>query len=292
MAVVSRPVVVLELAGQPALARDLAAGGVFVPDCTLAMNQECDLVLRGGGRELTVSAQCVWVDGTRGSGLQLIGCDGELKQRIAEMGEVLLEPRTSSRELPLVARTSSTEIAAASRASTREIVRPSGEPESDDETTDSDEIADESDEDDGSPARKIALNIHARLRGLTLVQQIKVAQHGEVSERIVLERMYGKNVWDPLLRNPRVTSPEVARIARMGALPRPLIELIVGNGAWLQVPEIRRALLSNTRLQTDQILRVLRLLPKHELKLAALQTAYPVAVRDAAKRMIKDAAGG
>lgn len=287
----SRPVVVLELAGQPALARDLAAGGVFVPDCTLAINQECDLVLRGGGRELTLSAQCVWVDGTRGSGLQLTGCDGELKQRIAEMAEVQLEPRTSSREIPLVARTPSMDLAAGSRASKVELVGPSARDveSATDETVD-DETVD--DDDNASPARKIALNVHERLRGLTLVQQLKVAQQGEVSERIVLERMYGKNVWDPILRNPRVTSPEVARIARMGALPRPLLELIVGNGAWLQVPEIRRALLSNTRLQTDQILRVLRLLPKHELKLAALQTAYPVAVRDAAKRMIKDAAGG
>ena len=61
----------------------------------------------------------------------------------------------------------------------------------------------------------------------------------------------------------------------MGALPRPLLEIIVGNGAWLQIPEVRRALLSNPRLGTDQITRVLRLMPKHELKLAAMQTAYP-----------------
>jgi len=120
------------------------------------------------------------------------------------------------------------------------------------------------------------------------VQQIKVAQHGEISERQVLERIYGKTVWDPLLRNPRITTPEVARIARMGALPRPLVELIVGNGAWLQVPEIRRALLTNPRLGTDQIVRVLRLLPKHELKLAAIQTGYTHAVRDAAKRILRE----
>jgi hypothetical protein len=126
------------------------------------------------------------------------------------------------------------------------------------------------------------------LRGLTLVQQIKAAQHGEVSERIVLERMYGKTVWEPLLRNPRVTAPEVARIARMGALPRPMLEVICTNGAWLQIPEIRRALLTNPRLSSDQAVRVLRLLPKHELKLAATQTSYPIAVRDVAKRLVRD----
>jgi hypothetical protein len=145
-------------------------------------------------------------------------------------------------------------------------------------------------EPDATPgvAKKFARNVHERLRGLTLVQQIKLAGHGETSERIVLERMYGKTVWDPLLRNPRVTTPEVARIARMGGLPRPLVELICNNGAWLQVPEIRRALLSNPRLGTDQAIRIVRLLPKHELKLACTQVSYPQVVREAAKRVLRE----
>jgi hypothetical protein len=135
--------------------------------------------------------------------------------------------------------------------------------------------------------RRIARNVHERLRGLNLAQQIKMAQTGESHERIVLERLYGKTVWEALLRNPRLTGPEVARIARMGQLPRPLMEIIVGNGGWLQIPEVRRALLSNPRLGNDQVLRILRLLPKHELKLAVVQTAYPNAVRDLARRLSK-----
>ncbi|HEY1557675.1 MAG TPA: hypothetical protein VGF94_22740 [Kofleriaceae bacterium] len=126
------------------------------------------------------------------------------------------------------------------------------------------------------------------MRGLSLAQQIKLAHAGETAERIVLERLYGKTVWDALLRNPRITGPEVARIARMGALPRPLIEIIVGNGGWLQIPEVRRALLSNPRLAPDQVLRVLRLLPRHELKLVPTQTAYPHPVRDVARRILRD----
>jgi hypothetical protein len=147
-------------------------------------------------------------------------------------------------------------------------------------------------EDDADPAgaarRKIPLNMRERLRGLTLAEQIRKANSGDPNERITLERMYGKNVWEALLRNPRLTSPEVARIARMGTLPRIMIEAIVGNGAWLQIPEVRRALLVNPRLGTDQILRVLRLMPRHEIKLAAQQTAYPHAVRDVAKRLARE----
>jgi hypothetical protein len=153
--------------------------------------------------------------------------------------------------------------------------------------------ADEAPEDDrdprepGTSTRQIARNVHERLRGLTLAAQLKVAVSGEQHERIVLERLYGKNVWETLLRNPRLTAPEVARIARYGALPRVLLEIILANNAWLQVPEVRRALLSNSRLATDQIMKVLRLTPKHELKLAAIQTAYPQAVRTAAKMILR-----
>ncbi|HMG22019.1 MAG TPA: hypothetical protein VK607_11900, partial [Kofleriaceae bacterium] len=124
-------------------------------------------------------------------------------------------------------------------------------------------------------------------RGLTLAAQIKLAAAGDLNERVVLERLYGKNVWEPLLRNPRLTAPEVSRIARFGSLPRVLLELILGNGAWLQIPEIRRALLANPRLGNDQIVKLLRLSPKYELRIAATQTAYPPAVRNAARLLLR-----
>jgi hypothetical protein len=233
----ARPTVVLELDNDTKLARDLAAGGVFVPGCTIAVFEDCELVVRGADTELTLAARVVFVD-ANGAGLELVDCAPEVMAQLAAMGKAA--------------------------------------------TVDDDEAGEDVER------RKIARNVHERLRGLTLVQQIKAAQHGEISERMVLERIYGKTVWDPLLRNPRITGPEVARIARMGALPRPLVELIVGNGAWLQIPEIRRALLTNPRMGTDQIIRVLRLLPKHELKLATIQTSYSQAVREQAKRILRE----
>ena len=99
--------------------------------------------------------------------------------------------------------------------------------------------------------------------------------------------MYGKNVWEALLHNPSLSVPEVARLARLGTLPRVLLELIVNNTTWLQVPEVRRALLGNPRLGTDQITRVLRLMPRHELKIASTVPAYPHSVRSLAKKLLK-----
>ncbi|MEO8843696.1 MAG: hypothetical protein ABI591_29315 [Kofleriaceae bacterium] len=225
--------VVLDLADDHQLARDLAAGGVFVPGCAAALLEDVELVVRGEATEMVFAARVVFVNAT-GAGLEL-ACSAEQKRQLMTLANVEPEPEP--------------------------------EPEA---------------------KKPVARNVHERLRGLTLVQQIKMAQHGEASERIVLERIYGKTVWDPLLRNPRVTGPEVARIARMGALPRPLVELICSNGAWLQIPEIRRALLSNPRLGTDQAIRIVRLLPKHELKLACTQVSYPPVVREAAKRILRE----
>ncbi len=150
-----------------------------------------------------------------------------------------------------------------------------------------DAAAERHDDDDDDPD-PVFRSAREKLRNLPVAQQLRVAREGELNERIALERMYGKMVWEALLRNPRITHPEVARISRMGALPRPLIELIVGNTAWLRSPEVRRALLGNIRLTADMIPRILRLLPKHELKLVPSQSAYSLAVRDAARKLLKD----
>lgn len=135
-------------------------------------------------------------------------------------------------------------------------------------------------------AGPLAKNALERVRRMSAAEQLRLARTGERDERIALERVLGKAVWDGLLHNPRITTPEVAAIARMGTLPAPLLELIVGNAGWLRAPEIRRAVLSNPRLAGEQIGRVLRAMPKAELRLMPLQSAYPAAVREAAKRLL------
>jgi hypothetical protein len=140
------------------------------------------------------------------------------------------------------------------------------------------------DTDSASDRRK---SLHERLRGLPAAEQQKIAKTGELSERVALERIYGKQVWESLLRNPKLTPPEVARLARMGTLPKPLLESIVSNRSWIASPQVRRALLTNRRLGRDQVLAVLRSTPRAELKLMPKQTAYPATVRDAARTLLR-----
>jgi hypothetical protein len=293
-----RPTVIIELGDDAQLARDLAAGGVFAPTCTLVFDEDCDLIVRGPGGELGLAARVVYVAPTGGAGLEIVGFNAAIKDQLARLVREVDEVDEVEAEAPgdAVAPLDPGAEDDADGESESESEQGGGGDGADgsDDAGDSASIDSEHEGETGDEARAnrrhsaIPRNVQERLRGLTLAQQVKLATQGTSNERVVLERMYGKNVWEPLLRNPRLTAPEVARIARMGALPRILLEAIVNNGAWLQIPEVRRALLGNPRLETNQILRVLRLLPKHEIKLAAITTAYPFAVRDAAKKLVRN----
>jgi hypothetical protein len=137
---------------------------------------------------------------------------------------------------------------------------------------------------DASPG---AQSLQERIRRLTAAEQQKMASHGGMQERLLLERTFGPTVWEALLSNPRITPPEVARIARKGALPRPVIETIASNNAWAAAPEVQRALLSNPRTGSHLIPKLLRALSRSDLALVPTQSAYPAAVRAAAKKMLQ-----
>jgi hypothetical protein len=129
--------------------------------------------------------------------------------------------------------------------------------------------------------------MHVRMRALTGLEQRRYAMTGNLSERVMLERLYGPNVWEPLLASGRLSLPEVATIARKGTIPRPLVELIASNAGWIASGEVQRALLSNPRSSPAVISKILRMMPKHELAKVPTQTAYPISVRSAAKEMVK-----
>lgn len=133
--------------------------------------------------------------------------------------------------------------------------------------------------------RGLALNPNERVRNLSASEQRRVAREGDVQERVALERLYGKNVWEALLRNPRLTVPEVSRIARMGNLPTPLIDQIASNAGWCRSAQVRRALLSHPRLSKANARKILNLTPKRELRLIAQQSIYPQLIRNLADQM-------
>jgi hypothetical protein len=256
---VGRPRVQIDLGspGADGLADELARGGLFLPGEELPIASECDVLIYGPEAPVVVCARVVFADGT-GVGLEL-QLDAELRGELVALARAAPPAEDFSQDF-------------------------AGDSVSDGVPADEEDTQEE-DEPPAPANEPLAKNVYERLRGLSLVDQYKVARNGELHERVALERIYGKTVWEQLLRNPRISPPEVARIARMGNLPRPQLETIVANAAWLGVPEVRRALMSNPRLTADMIPRILRHLPKHELKVAASTITYTAAVREAARRL-------
>jgi hypothetical protein len=143
-------------------------------------------------------------------------------------------------------------------------------------------IADEDVDADERNAR----NIHERVRKLTNREREELARRGSLPERTALERAFGGSVWEGLLQNPQLTPPEVARIARNGSLPKPLVTTIVSNAAWLASAEVQRALMSNPRCTGAQLERVLRSLKPAEVVRLSQQCPYRAEVRALALRLV------
>lgn len=149
------------------------------------------------------------------------------------------------------------------------------------------EYADEPASGSSRPLELQAESRQERLRHLSLVEQLKVARRGELADRLAVERMYGKQVWEALLQNPRLTIPEVAKIARKGTVPKPLLDMILDNNGWIKADAVRRALLGNPKIGADSVMKLLRLTSKHELKLIEKGSAYGASVREAARKLLR-----
>jgi len=252
-------------------ARTIRKGGVFAPRVAgLDERAACTLVLVHPVSEacLELSAEVVYVKADepgKGVGVQLVGFG---PQTIAAI-ERFIEQGASRPAHPAPRQASNPRDPGE---------RPASAGQADAAQTD--------DLDDGHPQKLTVSSLHDRIRSLSLAEQVKLAREGGLQERVALERIFGKTVWEPILQNQRVTPPEVARIARMGTAPVPVLDLITGNAAWLAAGEVRRALLSNPRLSDDGLTKVLRSTPKHELQLIAMQTYYPPRVRKAARTLL------
>lgn len=129
-------------------------------------------------------------------------------------------------------------------------------------------------------------NLYERIRQLGLRERETTARQGGLTERVALERCYGSSVWEALLQNPQLSVPEVAHIAKNGTLSIPLVSVIVANHAWLANAEVRRALLSNPRATGAHLDRVLKAMPRTELKQLVQASPYRTQVKAAAKKLL------
>jgi hypothetical protein len=254
--------------------KELRHHRIFVAGCfSLTDREPCSLVLRHpSGTAFTIPAEAVYLkpdDPGAGAGLDLIGLDAS---RLAELESFVNQPGPNAD----VANTPGMEAEPMDRSGADADF--ADQPDTDADFTDLSGA-------DSTSTKKASLNIHERIRQLSLREREIVGRSGTLAERVALERAFGGSVWEALLQNPQLTAPEVARMAKNGSLPIPLVGVIVGNSGWLGSGEVRRALLSNPRVSGLNLDRVLRATPRVELKQVAQMTAYRSEVRAAAQKL-------
>lgn len=125
-----------------------------------------------------------------------------------------------------------------------------------------------------------------RVRALTRNEKLLLAPKADRGERLLLAQDSDPQVLYSLLRNPRVTTEEVARIARSAQLPATAADLILKTAQWSGSLEVRIALINNPRTPTPLALKILPTLPEREIRQIAKATAVSQTLKQAALRIV------
>jgi hypothetical protein len=122
-----------------------------------------------------------------------------------------------------------------------------------------------------------------RIQALQLPQKIRLAEDGDLTQRTLLYRMYGKLVFDGLLRNPRITEAEVAKLAKLATIGLQQLQVIARRAEWVKSERVRNALLGNSRVPLAMAQKIINMLTRYEIKPLLQRRDFPPQVQAAIK---------
>lgn len=138
---------------------------------------------------------------------------------------------------------------------------------------------------DGESAEKNQ-NTWDRVRSLPQMQKILLAAKADRSERALLIQDNDPRVLLSVLRNPRLTVEEVARIAKSSFLTYQVAEVIMNTSQWMGNLDVRLSLIRNPKTPQAFGLRILPSLPESEVKTIA-RGGMNMALKQAALRRLQ-----
>ena len=108
-----------------------------------------------------------------------------------------------------------------------------------------------------------------RMRSLTQMEKILLAVKADRTERALLLQDNDPRVLLSLLRNPRLTVDEVARLAKSSFLNYQIAEVIMKATQWMSSLDVRTGLVHNPKTPPAFALRILPTLPDIEVRAIA-----------------------
>ena len=112
-------------------------------------------------------------------------------------------------------------------------------------------------------------NAWDRMRSLSQMEKILLAVKADRSERSLLLQDNDPRVLLSLLRNPRITVDEVARLAKSSFLTFQIAEVILKTAQWMALLDVRLGLIHNPKTPPAFALRILPTLPDAEVRAIA-----------------------
>lgn len=125
-----------------------------------------------------------------------------------------------------------------------------------------------------------------RIRAKPYSEKTILAAKADRSERAVLIQDNDPQILFYLIKNPRITTEEVLRIARMTSISAAVADQIAKTAQWSSNQEIRSALVNNPRTPTPLALRLLPTLPEPEIRHIAKSAGVSQALKQAALRIV------
>jgi hypothetical protein len=140
------------------------------------------------------------------------------------------------------------------------------------------------DSSDETPEKK--QNIWDRIRALSQMEKLLLAVKADRTERALLLQDNDPRVLLSLLRNPRLTVDEVARLAKSSFLTYQVADVIIRTSQWMANLDVRLGLIHNAKTPPAFAMRILPTLPESEVRSIA-RGGTNMALKTAALRQLQ-----
>jgi len=129
-------------------------------------------------------------------------------------------------------------------------------------------------------------NIWDRVRALSQIEKLLLAVKADRTERALLLQDNDPRVLLSLLRNPRLTVDEVARLTKSSFLNFQIADVIMKTTQWMSNIDVRLGLIHNAKTPPAFALRILPTLPESEVRSIA-RAGSNMALKTAALRQLQ-----
>ena len=129
-------------------------------------------------------------------------------------------------------------------------------------------------------------NVWDRIRALSQMEKLLLAVKADRTERALLLQDNDPRVLLSVLRNPRLTVDEVARLAKSSFLTYQIADVIMKTSQWMASLDVRLGLIHNAKTPPAFSLRILPTLPDAEVRSIA-RARSNMALKTAALRQLQ-----